>query len=106
MKKLDSSKILRVENYKGKIPIREIVLREPFMKESNLCEIIDSNNVGMTQGILAIANIVKGEPKKNEPTPIIYFGNESDQLRGLVYQNSETLKFEFYRFPEDFNYIA
>ena len=107
-KNLDSSQILRTENYKGKIPIREVSLME-ISNSGNLFNILEEirKNPDYTNFVSGIGNLINEKTKKNEPIPVKYVLDNSNppRINSLLYQNPKTLDWDFYKLGNGFRFF-
>ena len=83
-KTLDSSQVLRAENYSGEFPIGEVALLLPTA-EGTLDEVEEiSKKYGSRSGmgILNVVNAAYGGPKSNSPIPAIYISRVTNLKTG------------------------
>lgn len=111
MEKLDSSKVLRAENYRGKIPLGEISLMTPCFEDFNWREVFkEANNLFGIDSVVStgIKNVIHGGPEKNEPCEVFSFKNplENGEFYGVICLNFSSGKYGLYRFGKDFNFIS
>lgn len=108
---LDTSEILRTENYRG--IVREVALgkSQPFNSFQETLE--HAVQQGYHPYNLSIVNVTRGEPAKNEPRAVLLLLKEGittdlnvDHCVGGGLIAKEGKKFCFYELGKDFSFVA